>query len=86
MESMSYVSKYLNSSTVRAVAVLRALQSGTRPLSTRDISQNASVSYDQAYRILITLTAEGLVDRIDNRTWSLAGGVTVPPRSRRGKS
>ena len=75
---MSYKSKYINSSVVRAMSIIRALQSSSRPLGTADVAQAAHVSRDQAYRILITLEGEGVIDCTRSRLWVLVDGTFIP--------
>ncbi|MDE2698248.1 MAG: helix-turn-helix domain-containing protein [Gemmatimonadota bacterium] len=77
---------YLNKSILNAAKVLRVLQRSIHPISTTDTANAADIARDQAYRCLITLEHEGMVDSVPAKSttagdlWCLADGVSLPHR------
>lgn len=83
------MNQYLNGSIQNAIAVLRALQRSKRSLYTTDIANAARITRDQAFRALVTLCHEGLVNRVgfgQHTMWCLSDGVTIPVRRKHAET
>lgn len=63
-----YKSQYLTGSILNAIRVIRLLRR-SHPLKTTAIAREVSITYDQAYRTLLTLESEGIAVRVAGNLW-----------------
>lgn len=61
-----------NRSVVRACQILRCFEQGRKPLGLADVSELTALDKATVYRILTTLVAEGMIERLAKNTYASA--------------
>lgn len=71
---MQYKNRHIDPSAVLTIRTIRIVRRSVHPLRTNDIAQKLNTTHYVAYRILLSLESEGIVER-DGVRWCESDGL-----------